>query len=162
MFDFIKNLFGRKKSGTCKACSGCSLSAKKTLLNLTDEDVEILKNCDENIILGKIIEVYAHPDPKITRVQITKCDLGNGLVEQILCGGTNVSIGIMVPVAKVGTKLSEDFEIGERKIRGEVSRGMICARTELGISSANEAKGEIWILPAGTQKKLGQQLKSIF
>ncbi len=112
------------------------------------EDTEILKNADPKIVIGKIHKITAHPDPAITKVRVTQTEIAPGKMEQILCGGVNIEEGAYVPVATVGAKLSEDFEIGERKIRGEVSRGMICSRTELGLAKNDEPDHGIWLLPA--------------
>ncbi len=128
---------------------------------ITTADYEILQKSDPNIVIGKIIEIIVHPDPKITKVKITKCDLGNNHIEQILCGGINIEEGLVVPIAKIDTQLSPDFVINERMIRGEVSRGMICARAELGISLQTEEDGQIWILPPESEKFLGKSLSDI-
>lgn len=154
---FFKKLFGNKKS-----CTGaCGLSVKKERLNLTEADLEQIQKLDDRIVIGKILNIKKHADPKITKVQVTQCDLGNGKKEQILCGGVNIKEGQIVPIAQIGTKLSEDFEIGERDIRGEVSRGMICARSELKLSPAEEEKGQIWELPTEMEIFLGKTLKEI-
>lgn len=160
---FWKKLFGFEKSDSCHCC--CSDEDSKSdiasLLHLESEDLETFKNIDERIVVGKVLAVGSHPDPEITKVRVTKTDIGNGATEQILCGGTNVSEGIIVAVATIGAKLSEDFEIGVRSIRGEESRGMICARAELSLSAAGEQKGEIWILPPELESKIGIPLKQL-
>ena len=61
-------------------------------------------------------------------------------------------------VATVGTKLSEDFEIGARKIRGVESNGMICAKDELGMNKESEG---IWELPKSFESVLGKSLKNL-
>ncbi|MCF7917768.1 hypothetical protein K9L27_02075 [Candidatus Gracilibacteria bacterium] len=157
---FWKKIFGFKESSCCGCCCS-SPENKNNPLNFTKEDLLILKNIDKRIVIGKVLEVVSHPDPEITKVRVTKTDIGNGKIEQILCGGTNVCAGIIVAVATVGAKLSEDFEIGIRSIRGIESRGMICARSELNLSPAGEQKGEIWILPENLEAKLGTPLRNI-
>lgn len=131
------------------------------LLSLSIEDITTAKKLDEKIIIGKILKITEHPDPKITKVRVTKCDLGNGETEQILCGGTNIQEGAIVPIATIGSDLGGGFVIGERKIRGEVSRGMICARVELGLSANKETKGEIWLMPKTMEKQIGKKLKDL-
>jgi phenylalanyl-tRNA synthetase beta chain len=153
---FWKKLFGGKKSSCCGSCETTSV-----VLNLPAEEKEILKNCDEKIVIGKILEIEAHPDPKMTKVRVTKTDIGNGVTEQILCGGVNIVVGAIVPVATVGTVLGEDFMIGEREIRGVVSRGMICSRSELNLPQGDEPDHGIWILPAECEAFLGKSLQSL-
>jgi tRNA-binding EMAP/Myf-like protein len=153
MIKFLKKLFGIKSS----CCGGCCVSTKDEAFS--DADRTVLKQIDANIVVGKILEIKEHPDPKVTRVQITKCDLGNGESTQILCGGVNIVANAIVPIAKVGTKFSETFEITEREIRGEKSAGMICSREELGLSAGGDH--EIWILPKTAEKFLGTALKTL-
>jgi tRNA-binding EMAP/Myf-like protein len=57
----------------------------------------------------------------------------------------------------VGTKFA-DFEIGERKIRGELSSGMICSREELGLPKDNEINHGIWLLSDNFAEKLGEKV----
>ena len=147
--NFFKKLFGIKNAPTsCSSCGG-----NKNIFS--EIDAAILKNVDEKIVVGKVISVSAHPDPKITKVRVTQTEIAPGKVEQILCGGVNIKSGAYVPVATVGTKLSEDFEIGEREIRGAVSRGMICSREELGLNKNDEPDHGIWILGDEFADKLG-------
>ncbi len=153
---FWKKLFGVKKS----SCCGCCCSAGSNLLNIPQDEKDILKSCDDKIVIGKILEITAHPDPKLTKVRVTKTDIG-GTVEQILCGGVNIEVGAIVPVATVGTVLGENFVIGEREIRGVVSRGMICSRTELQLPQGDEGDHGIWILPSECEVFLGKQLNSL-
>lgn len=160
MIQLIKNItekfFPTKENNHQKSSENFS-----ELLSLATEDINTTKNLDEKIIIGKILKITEHPDPKITKVRITQCDLGNGETEQILCGGTNIQEGAIVPLATIGSDLGEGFIIGERKIRGEVSRGMICARAELGLSPNGETKGEIWLMPNQMEKHKGKKLKDL-
>jgi len=153
---FWRKIFSGKKSSCCGSCGISSV-----VLNIPTKEKEILKDCDEKIVIGQIVEIETHPDPKMTKVQITKTDIGNGVVEQILCGGVNIEVGAIVPVATVGTVLGENFIIGEREIRGVVSRGMICSRTELGLPQGDEGDHGIWILPNECEAVLGTPLKTL-
>ncbi len=153
--NFFKKLFGIKSSP--KSCSSCCCGKKL----FSEIDAAILKNVDERIVVGKIISIAAHPDPKMTKVRITQTEIAPGKVEQILCGGVNIEEGAYVPVATVGAKLSEDFEIGERAIRGEVSRGMICSREELGLNKNDEPDHGIWILGDSFADKLGSPVREL-
>ncbi len=153
--NFFKKLFGLNPS--CKNCASCCCGKKL----LSEIDAAILKNVDEKIVVGKIIAIASHPDETVTKVRITKTEIAPGKIEQILCGGVNIEEGAYVPVATVGAKLSEDFEIGERKIRGELSRGMICSREELGLQRGDEPDHGIWILGDEFAEKLGTPLQKL-
>lgn len=148
--NFIQSLFG-----------GANHADSCASLHLSEQDQSTLKNIDEKIVVGKITSIRPHSNEKMTKVQVTECDLGNGNKEQILCGGTNIAEGMIVPVATINTDLGGGFIIGERDIRGEVSRGMICAKAELGLKDHDEQKGEIWPLPASFSAQMGKPLRSL-
>jgi phenylalanyl-tRNA synthetase beta chain len=156
IFNFIKSIFkGEPKADTSKECCGGSCQGKAVDLGISDEDRAALQVVADSVVVGKIKSIRPHSSEKVTKVQVTECDLGNGKVEQILCGGANIAPGQIVPVATLGTDLGEGFVIGERDIRGEVSRGMICARQEIGLTEIEAEKGGIWVLPAQLESKLG-------
>lgn len=125
-------------------------------LDIPESDHAILAKVSNSVVIGKLVEKRDHKDEKVTKVKVCQVDLG-GTTEQILCGGTNTREGQIVAVATVGTALSEDFVIGERDIRGEMSRGMICAKGELGLEQP-EPDGTIWDLPQSLESKLGQPI----
>ncbi len=150
------------KKGCQEACPGCACKKQRDLsLSLSEKDTQVLHTIDRLVMVGKVLEVAPHPDPKMTKVRVSQVDLGNGKTEQILCGGINLKAGQIVPVATVGAKLGEDFTIGVRDIRGVESRGMICARSELGLNPSGEQKGEIWVLPENFETVLGTSLNKL-
>ena len=157
MLQFFKKLFASNKESSAGCCGGGCCHASQVTLDIPDSDHAILAGISESIVIGKIIGKRDHKDEKVTKVKVCEVDVG-GRTEQILCGGTNADEGKIVPVALVGTKLSEDFEIGERDIRGEISRGMICAKNELGLEQS-EPDGVIWELPSQLESKLGAPLR---
>jgi phenylalanyl-tRNA synthetase beta chain len=66
-------------------------------------------------------------------------------VYQVVCGAPNVAQGQKIAFAKPGAIVpSNGMVIEERKIRGTVSRGMICSKSELGM--VDDIDG-IWVLP---------------
>ena len=82
----------------------------------------------ENIVVGKVLEVYEHPNAD--KVRITKTDVGNNIYE-IVCGAWNFDVGAVVPVALPNSKIKDNFKIDKRDIRGIQSNGMICSAAEL-------------------------------
>jgi len=161
MLTFIKSLFGAKPAEKPNTCCGGVCKNRPVDLGLNDNDKAVLAGVDERIIVGKVTDIQDHSDPKVTKVKVSQCDLGNGKIEQILCGGTNLEEGMIVPVATVGADLGGGFVIGERAIRGEMSHGMICAQAELGLSAEGEEKGQIWPLPAALESKLGTPINQL-
>ena len=111
------------------------------------EQIESVKGGLAGIVVGRILTCGKHPGAD--KLSVTTVDLGNGDTPvQIVCGAPNVTAGINVLVATVGTTLyGEDgkaFKIKKGKIRGEASLGMICAEDELGLGQSSDG---IMILP---------------
>jgi len=103
-----------------------------THLGLSVESVERIAAPFTKVVVGKVVsaEKVAGSD------HLTYCEVEAGVGEllPIVCGAPNVAAGQTVPVALVGATLPGDFTITERKLRGVVSKGMICSERELGLS----------------------------
>ncbi|MDQ3878560.1 MAG: phenylalanine--tRNA ligase subunit beta, partial [Actinomycetota bacterium] len=85
----------------------------------------------EGVIAAKVLGIEEHPGAdNLTLVDI---DAGGGATERVVCGARNFGVGDVIPYATVGAHLPE-MDITERKIRGQVSKGMLCSAAELGIS----------------------------
>jgi phenylalanyl-tRNA synthetase beta chain len=85
----------------------------------------------KGVVVAEIEDISRHPNAdNLTLVDVRVAD---SEVERVVCGASNFAIGDRVPLARVGSRLPE-MEVGERKIRGETSRGMLCSGFELGVS----------------------------
>lgn len=94
-----------------------------------------------DVVIGEIVEMGLHPNAE----KLTFCHVTDGQeTHPIVCGATNHKTGDRVALARVGTTLPGDFKIEKRKIRGEVSKGMMCSLRELGMG---EEHAGILILP---------------
>ena len=82
------------------------------------------------VVVARILEVMPHPDAD--RIRLADVDAGDGPV-RVVCGAPNIEAGMVVPFARVGAHLPGDFKIERRKIRGQVSEGMLCSARELGL-----------------------------
>ena len=82
------------------------------------------------VVVGKVVEIEAHPDAD--KIRVCQVDVGDG-PEQIICGAWNFDSGAYVAVARPGAVLPGGLEIGRRAIRGVDSNGMICSDRELGL-----------------------------
>ena len=104
------------------------------------ETKESIKGSLQGVVVGEVITCEQHPNAD--RLKVTTVDLGNGEPVQIVCGAPNVAAGQKVPVATIGTMLYDEkgqgFKIKKGKIRGEESRGMICAEDELGLGNSHD------------------------
>ncbi|TYP95411.1 phenylalanyl-tRNA synthetase beta subunit [Fodinibius salinus] len=124
---------------------------KLTLIGLEVEEITSHGSQLEGVVVGEINEVKEHSNAD--RLQVCTVDTGSETV-QIVCGADNVAAGQKVPVATVGTTLpietenGEPFTIREAKLRGEESKGMICAEDEIGISDDHEG---IMVLDQNTE-----------
>jgi phenylalanyl-tRNA synthetase beta chain len=81
-------------------------------------------------LVGRVLEAGKHPNAD--RLQLCRVDVGEGDARQIVCGAWNFGAGATVAVALPGALLpGADAPLGEAKLRGEVSRGMILSEREL-------------------------------
>jgi phenylalanyl-tRNA synthetase beta subunit len=92
------------------------------------EEILYANKLDEKIITAKVVEVSKHPNAD--KLNKAKLDNGTDIID-IVCGAPNIREGLIVALAQVGTILPDGFEIGEAKIRGEISHGMLCSEKEL-------------------------------
>ncbi|HEY6961900.1 MAG TPA: phenylalanine--tRNA ligase subunit beta [Gaiellaceae bacterium] len=82
-----------------------------------------------HFVVGKVLEAGKHPNAD--KLQLTKVDVG-GDVKSIVCGAWNFGAGATVAVVTPGGLMpGGEFKIEKRKLRGEVSEGMILSEREL-------------------------------
>ena len=80
--------------------------------------------------MGKVLSAEQHPDAD--RLKVCEVDDGNGQ-RTIVCGAPNVAAGQTVAVALPGAVMPDGTALGEAKLRGVKSSGMILAEDEVGI-----------------------------
>jgi phenylalanyl-tRNA synthetase beta chain len=95
-----------------------------------------------HFVVGKVLEAEKHPNAD--RLQLTKVDVGDGEPRSIVCGAWNFGAGATVAVVTPGAVMPGDFRIEKRKLRGEVSDGMILSERELELGTDH---GGIMLLP---------------
>ncbi len=115
-------------------------------LTLSGLEVEGIERYDQitgglaGLVIGEVLSVRPHPNAD--RLQLTTVDVGEDEPLPIVCGAPNVAVGQRVVVATVGTTLNptqgEALTIKKAKIRGEESRGMICAEDEIGLGTGHD------------------------
>ena len=79
--------------------------------------------------VGKVLEAGKHPNAD--RLQLCRVDVGEPEPYQIVCGAWNFGAGAIVAVALPGATLPGGLVLERRKLRGEVSEGMILSEREL-------------------------------
>ncbi len=96
------------------------------------------------VVTVRVEAVEKHPDAD--RLVLVDIATGSGSA-RVVCGASNFAPGDMVPWAAPGARLPGGFQITQRRIRGQVSDGMLASARELGISDDHEG---ILILPPET------------
>ena len=115
-----------------------------TMSTVEVEGVHDLGKQYNNIVVGIINEVLPHPNAD--RLRVCKVDVGSEVVD-IVCGGSNLEVGMRVVVALPGSFVvwhgeGEPVEIKAGKLRGVMSYGMICASSEVCLEDLFPAKGD--------------------
>ncbi|MDR1401155.1 MAG: phenylalanine--tRNA ligase subunit beta [Endomicrobium sp.] len=105
--------------------------------------------CWSNVVTVKVLDVQKHPFAN----KLFLCKVTDGLNNySIVCGAENISLGQIVPLAKIGAILPGNVKIKRVKIRGEDSEGMICSESELGLKKRSNG---ILTLDKDTQIGIG-------
>lgn len=102
----------------------------------TVEDVVQLRQDLADIVVGRVIEAGRHPNSD--HLWVTRVDSGAGELHHVVCGAPNVTVGTLYPFARVGSVLPGGLKIEKRKIRGELSEGMLCSARELGLGTDHQ------------------------
>jgi len=123
-------------------------NVEKTSQLLTDLGLEVegvarfesIKGGLQGVVVGHVLSCEKHPNAD--KLQLAKVSIGNNTTLQIVCGAPNVTKGIKVAVATIGTTLytpeGEAWVIKKGKIRGEESHGMLCSENELGLGQGHD------------------------
>ena len=126
------------------------------------EKVDFFGKETNGVEVCKILEIEQHPDAD--RLKVTKVEVANGEILQIVTNATNIKVGDYVPVARIGAVLPGDFKIKKGKLRGVLSEGMFCGAEELTIPSAfveDHKKDGIYILDHQDSFELGMDVRDV-
>ncbi len=85
------------------------------------------------VVIGEVLSMQQHPDAD--RLRVCRVAVGEAEPLQIVCGASNVRVGLKIPAALIGAVLPGDFKIKKSKLRGEESFGMLCSEKELGLAA---------------------------
>lgn len=116
-------------------------------LGLVVEGIEEVGAGLGDVVVAKVLDIRPHPDAD--RIRLVDVDPGDGGPLQIVCGAWNFEVGDLVPLAPVGAVLPGDFKIARRKMRGQVSNGMLCSARELELPEPPGATDGLLILEPG-------------
>ncbi|MGX9418356.1 phenylalanine--tRNA ligase subunit beta [Vibrio sp. WJH972] len=129
------------------------LTHQITMAGLEVDDVIPAAGNFTGVKVGQVVECEQHPDAD--KLRVTKVDVGEDELLDIVCGASNCRQGIKVAVATVGAVLPGDFKIKKAKLRGQPSHGMLCSFSELGIDVESDG-----ILELTSNAPIGTDIRS--
>ena len=103
------------------------------------KEFESIKGGLKGVVIGEVLKKEKHPNAD--RLNTATVNIGSNEPLQIVCGAPNLEAGQKVLLATIGTTIysnDESFKIKKGKIRGEISEGMICSESELGLGSDSD------------------------
>jgi phenylalanyl-tRNA synthetase beta chain len=106
------------------------LADRLSLAAVPVDDVRSVGVGIENVRVVRVDDTRAHPNADRLGLATVSAGAEAGIGVVV---GAPVREGGLYPWAPPGTTLPGGLKIGERKIRGEVSRGMLCSERELGL-----------------------------
>ena len=125
---------------------GLSVREIAERLDMTGTEVERIERAGvgdtDGFVVGRVLQAERHPDAD--RLTVCEVDDGSGSPRTIVCGAPNVAAGQTVAVALPGAVMPDGTRLGEAKLRGVSSSGMILAEDEVGIG---EDHAGIMVLP---------------
>ncbi|MEP6465301.1 MAG: phenylalanine--tRNA ligase subunit beta [Parafilimonas sp.] len=161
-YNWLNKYLPTEQAGLPEKIEPVKLSEILTSIGLEVESLETFENFKgglKGLIVGEVTSCSQHPNAD--KLKVTKVDIGNSEILQIVCGAPNVAVGQKVIVAPAGVTIHPLNEnavtMKVAKIRGVESFGMICAEDEIGLSNNHDG---ILILPSDT--KTGAEIANLF
>ena len=108
-----------------------TLVQQLTMAGLEVDSVEPAAADFSGVVVGQVVSMEQHPDAD--RLRVCQVNVGEAEPLQIVCGASNVRVGLKIPAALCGAVLPGDFKIKKSKLRGQESLGMLCSEKELGL-----------------------------
>lgn len=117
------------------------LADKLTLAGLEVGAISPVAADFTGVVVAEVLETRSHSDAN----KLTICDINanTGSILKVVCGASNVRPGLKVALATSGACLPGGLKIKETKLRGELSQGMLCSASELGIEDESEGIMEL-------------------
>ncbi|GIU53271.1 phenylalanine--tRNA ligase subunit beta [Shewanella sp. KT0246] len=128
------------------------LSHQITMAGLEVDGVDPVAAAFSGVVVGEVVECGQHPDAD--KLRVTKINVGEEELIDIVCGAPNCRLGLKVAVAMVGAVLPGDFKIKKAKLRGQPSFGMLCSYGELGIDIESDG-----IIELPTDAPIGKDVR---
>mgnify|MGYP001010720411 CR=1 FL=1 len=129
-----------------------ALAEQLSMAGLEVDGVEPVAGDFSGVVVGEVVQCGQHPDAD--KLQVTKVNVGDEELLDIVCGAPNCRQGLKVAVAKVGAVLPGNFKIKKAKLRGQPSFGMLCSFSELGMGEDHSG-----ILELPQDAPIGQDIR---
>lgn len=100
-------------------------------LGIEVEATHVVGEGVSGIVVARVLDVRPHPNAD--RLRLVDIDDGTNQ-STVVCGAPNVVKGMIAPLAPSGSVVAGGMKMERRKIRGEVSNGMLCSSRDLGIA----------------------------
>jgi phenylalanyl-tRNA synthetase beta chain len=126
-----------------------------TLATAEVEDVKSIGEHLEKIVIAEIISFEKHPEAD--KLNLVTFKISDSDIRKVVCGASNVKVGIRIPYAPLGVKLPNGLLLEAKKIRGVLSEGMLCSEEELGFAEDSEG-----IMELPTDAPLGMNMLTYF
>ena len=111
------------------------LAEKLTLAGLEVESIKAagLQLDASAVVVGEITALRPHP--QASGLSLCMVNTGGGEMLSIVCGAANARQGLRTIVAREGARMV-GMTISKKRIRGEISEGMLCSALELGLADS--------------------------
>ncbi len=118
------------------------LTHQITMAGLEVDDVLAVAGVFDGVKVGHVVECAQHPDAD--KLRVTKVDVGEEELLDIVCGAANCRQGLKVAVATVGATLPGDFKI--KKLNCVANRHTACCVLSLSwVSMLNRTASWNWL-----------------
>lgn len=109
---------------------------------LTMAGLEVEELADRFAHLAEVVAARVEsvvPIEGSDHLKLCQVEAGSFGKSQVVCGAPNVAAGLVAPLARPGVTLPNGLTVGEARIRGVLSQGMLCSEMELGLGSEHAA-----------------------
>lgn len=117
------------------------LAHQLTMAGLEIDSVSPVAGAFSKVVVAEVLSTKQHPNAD--KLSLCEVNVNTDKPLSIVCGAANVRAGLKVALAMIGAKLPGDFQIKESKLRGELSQGMLCSMSELGLAEHSEGIMEL-------------------
>ena len=127
-----------------------------TAAGLEIEECLLVADNFSGVVIAEVKKVVKHP--QADKLSVCEVTIGDGKTHTVVCGAQNVTAGVRVPYAQVGSILrqqtAEPKTILAATLRNVASAGMLCSAADLGMTETSEG---LLLLPSDAP--LGQDIR---